>query len=297
MRGLDLGDRVGICWPGNDLNANMNRQPNLTRRQFLSTSALAATALSIVPRRVVAGSGEVPPSEKINIAGVGVGGQGAGDINEVAPGNNIVALCDVDLKHSAETFNRFPQAKQYRDFRKMFDELEKSIDAVVVATPDHCHAVAAMAAIKRRKHVYCEKPLAHSIHEVRELMRAAREYRVVSQLGNQGHSFETIRLFYEWVRDGAIGKVHTIHAGCNAVNSGLDQLPHLKEEHPVPPTLDWDLARPGPDAPLSPGLPAGSLARLGALRQRHGRRLDLPRGGPGVLGARPRRAGHHPGPG
>ena len=125
---FDLGNRVGICWPGNDLNTNMNRQPNLTRRQFLSTSALAATALSIVPRHVVAGSGEVPPSEKINIAGVGVGGQGAGDINEVAPGNNIVALCDVDLKHSAETFKRFPQAKQYRDFRKMFDEMEKSIE-------------------------------------------------------------------------------------------------------------------------------------------------------------------------
>jgi predicted dehydrogenase len=123
----------------------------------------------------------------------------------------------------------------------MFDEMEKSFDAVVVATPDHCHAVAAMAAIKHGKHLYCEKPLAHSIHEVRDLMRAAREHKVVTQLGNQGHSFESIRFFCEWVRDGAIGNVHTIHAGCNARNSGIDELPHLKEEHPVPPTLDWDL--------------------------------------------------------
>jgi predicted dehydrogenase len=105
---------------------------------------------------------------------------------------------------------KFPEAKQYRDFRKMFDEMEKNIDAVVVATPDHTHAVAAMAAIKRGKHVYCEKPLAHSIYEVRQLMKAAQEHKVVTQLGNQGHSFNTIRQFREWIEDGAIGKVHTI---------------------------------------------------------------------------------------
>jgi predicted dehydrogenase len=197
--------------------------------------------MTIVPRHVVAGSGTTPPSEKLNIAGIGVGGQGAGDIGAVAGGNNIVALCDVDSRHSAETFKKFPEAKSYRDFRKMFDEMEKQIDAVVVATPDHFHAVAAMAAIKRGKHLYCEKPLAHSVSEVRALMKAAKEHNVVTQLGNQGHSFDTIRDFCEWIWDGAIGKVHTIHCGCEAVNSGLDQLPHLKEEHPVPPTLDWDL--------------------------------------------------------
>jgi predicted dehydrogenase len=98
-----------------------------------------------------------------------------------------------------------------------------------------------MSAIKRGKHVYCEKPLAHSIHEVRELMKAAKKHKVVTQLGNQGHSYETIRLFCEWVWDGAIGKVHTIHCGCNAVNSGIDQLPKLSEHHQVPATLDWDL--------------------------------------------------------
>jgi predicted dehydrogenase len=194
----------------------------------------------IVPRHVLAASGTTPPSEKLNIAGIGVGGQGAGDLNDVAPGNNIVALCDVDARHAANTFKKFPDAKQYRDFRKMFDEMEKGIDAVVVATPDHFHAVAAMAAIKRGKHVYCEKPLAHSVAEVRELMRAAQAHKVVTQLGNQGHSFDTIRDFCEWIWDGAIGNVHTIHAGCSAVNSGIDQLPRLKEQHPVPETLDWD---------------------------------------------------------
>jgi predicted dehydrogenase len=194
----------------------------------------------IVPSYVAGATGKIPPSEKINIAGIGVGGMGAGDIGAVAPGNNIVALCDVDSKQSADTFKKFPGAKQYRDFRKMFDEMEKQIDAVVVATPDHFHAVAAMAAIKRGKHVYCEKPLAHSVYEVRELMKAAKQHKVVTQLGNQGHSFGSIRDFCEWIWDGAIGQVHTIHAGCDAVNSAVDQLPRLKEQHPVPPTLDWD---------------------------------------------------------
>jgi predicted dehydrogenase len=123
----------------------------------------------------------------------------------------------------------------------MFDEAANSFDAVLVATPDHCHAVASMAAIKHGKHVYCEKPLAHSVGEVRALMKASRESKVVTQLGNQGHSFGSIRDFVEWIQAGAIGQVHTIEAGANAVNSGLDQLASLKESHAVPPTLDWDL--------------------------------------------------------
>jgi predicted dehydrogenase len=217
------------------------RQPRLNRRDFLRAASASVATFTLVPRHVVAGSDSAPPSEKLNIAGIGVGGQGAGDIGAVANGGNIVALCDVDTRHSAETFKKFPDAKQYRDFRKMFDEMAKQIDAVVVATPDHFHAVAAMAAIKHGKHLYCEKPLAHSVYEVRQLMNAAKEHNVVTQLGNQGHSFNTIRDFCEWVWDGAIGNVHTIHCGCEAVNSGIDALPKLKEEHPVPPTLDWDL--------------------------------------------------------
>ncbi|MFO1501833.1 MAG: Gfo/Idh/MocA family oxidoreductase, partial [Verrucomicrobiota bacterium] len=139
-----------------------------------------------------------------------------------------------------DTFKKFPDAKPFQDFRRMFDQMEKEIDAVVVSTPDHTHAVAAMAAIKRGKHVYCEKPLAHSVDEVRQLMKAAKEHKVVTQLGNQGHSFDSIRDFCEWIWDGAIGQVHTIHAGCEAVNSAIDSLPRLKEEHTAPSTLDWD---------------------------------------------------------
>ena len=207
----------------------------------------------------MARSAETPPSEKLNIAGIGVGGMGAGDIGAVAPGNNIVALCDVDQNRSRGTFEKFPDAKPYRDFRKMFDEMEKSIDAVVVATPDHFHAVAAMAAIQRGKHVYCEKPLAHSVFEVRQLMKAAAEHKVVTQLGNQGHSSESIRVFCEWIWDGAIGKVHTIHAGCRAVNSGVDALPRLKEQHEVPAHLDWDLwLGPALDRPYHPAYLPGS---------------------------------------
>lgn len=218
----------------------MKTRTPLTRRQFLNTAAVTAGGLMIVPRHVVAASGSTPPAEKLNVAGIGVGGMGAGDINEVSKGNNIVALCDVDERRAGETFKKFPDAKRFKDFRKMFDAMEKQIDAVVVATPDHFHAVAAMAAIKRGKHVYCEKPLAHSIHEVRELMKAAKQHKVVTQLGNQGHSYDSIRDFCEWIGDGAIGNVHTIHAGCEYVNSGVDHLPQLKQQFDVPETLDWN---------------------------------------------------------
>lgn len=219
----------------------MNNCRTVSRRTFIRTAGTAAAALSIVPRHVVAGSGETPPSERLNIAAIGVGGQGFGDLNQIAPGNKVVALCDADERQAGGAFKQYPDAKRYRDFRKMFDEMEKNIDAVLVATPDHTHAVAAMAAIKRGKHVYCEKPLAHSVYEVRQLMKAAKDHKVVTQLGNQGHSYDDIRKFCEFIWDGAIGKVHTIHAGCHAVNSGLNRLARLKEEHPVPQGLDWDL--------------------------------------------------------
>ncbi len=210
-----------------------------SRRQFLKSASGAVAAFTIVPRHVL-GQGQTPPSEKLSIAGIGAGGMGGGDINAVAEGNNIIALCDVDLRR-ASTIEKYPEAKVYRDFRKMFDEMADQIDAVIVGTPDHTHAVAAMAAIKRGKHVYCEKPLAHSVAEVRALMKAAQEYKVVTQLGNQGHSFDTIRTFCEWVWDGAIGDVHTIHCGCRAVNSGTGRLSQMNEKEEIPPELKWDL--------------------------------------------------------
>ncbi len=218
----------------------MKKKSSLTRRGFVGTLAAAGAGLTIVPRCAVARAGETPPNEKLDIASIGVGGMGAGDVNDVSR-ENIVALCDVDTRRAGGTFKKFPKARQFRDFRKMFDAMEKEIDAVTVSTPDHTHAVAAMAAIKRGKHVYCQKPLAHSVYECRELAKAAREHNVVTQLGNQGHSFDSIRDFCEWIWDDAIGKVHTIHAGCTAVNSALGQLPRLKEKPPVPDGLEWDL--------------------------------------------------------
>ncbi len=230
----------------------------LTRRRFVQ-AASTVSAFTFVPGHVLGADGATPASERINIAGIGVGGQGAGDINAVAGGNNIVALCDVDEKRSADTFKKFPDAKRYKDFRKMFDEMDKNIDAVVVATPDHFHAVAAMAAIQRGKHVYCEKPLAHNIFEVRELMKAAKAKNVVTQLGNQGHSTDSIRMFCEWVQDGAIGNVTEIHCGCTAVNSGIDRLPMLKQQHVVPPTLDWEQwLGPALDRPYCPAYLPGA---------------------------------------
>lgn len=204
-----------------------------TRRRFLQASA----ALALGPRAVHAGGGR----EKLNVAFVGVGGRGAASLNALSEGNNVAALCDLDDRRAGDAFKRFPAAKKYRDFRRMFDEMGKSIDAVAIATPDHTHAVAAMDAIRRGLHVYCEKPLAHSVHEVRALMKAAREKGVVTQLGNQGHSTETIRKCVEWIRDGAIGRVHTIHACSSSYHCKIKELPLLSEKHPVPPELDWDL--------------------------------------------------------
>jgi predicted dehydrogenase len=220
----------------------------VTRRQF-AVAAGAVAALTIVPRHVLARSGQTPPNEKLSVAGIGVGGQGGADVDGVhAQGTaDIVALCDVDWDYAGKIFRttdgkaKYSSAKKFGDFRKMFDEMEKRIDAVVIGTPDHNHAVTAMAAIRRGKHVYCEKPLAHSVDEVRQLTKAAKEHNVVTQLGNQGHSFESIRLFCEWIWDGAIGEVHTIHCGSANLNSGVAQLAQLKQEHKVPAALDWDL--------------------------------------------------------
>jgi len=179
----------------------------------------------------------------LNIAAIGVGGRGWADLKGVG-GENIVALCDVDARQTGRAYKEFPNAKRFSDFRKMLDEVDKQIDAVTVATPDHTHAVACMAAMKRGKHVYCEKPLAHSIHEIRELRRAARENSIIAQLGNQGHSSGTIRTFCEWIWDGAIGNVTEVHAACSAfkdVYCQIHKLPLLKEKHEVPAELDWDL--------------------------------------------------------
>ena len=224
------------------------KNTSISRRQFLGTATVAA--FTIVPRKVLGGPRNIPPSEKLNIAGIGIGGRGEGDLHECGS-ENIVALCDVDDNYAARVFKKYPNAQKYYDFRKMLDK-EKSIDAVVIATPDHTHAVVAMAAIKRGKHVYCEKPLAHSINEVRKLTEAAKEAGVSTQLGNQGQASEGTRLVEEFIRDRALGPVREVHSWCNRPISprGIDR---PKDTLPVPETLNWDLwLGPAPQRPYHP---------------------------------------------
>ena len=189
---------------------------------------------------------------------MGVGGQGGLDLDEVKD-QNIVALVDVDWAYAAHTFDKHPQAKKYKDFREMLDR-EKGIDAVVVGTPDHNHAIVSMAAIKRGKHVYCEKPLTHTVHEARALAAAAREQKVATQMGNQGMAFEGNRLMTEWIEDGAIGPVREAHVWSDRpTHSG--ELPlwwpqgieRPQERPPAPESLDWDLwLGPAPWRPYHP---------------------------------------------
>jgi predicted dehydrogenase len=222
----------------------MSRQ-QISRRRFLGTAA-ATTAFTIVPRHVLGGAQHTAPSEKLNIAGIGVGGMGKSNLSQLES-ENIVALCDVDHAYAAGTFKKYPQAKVYTDFREMLDK-EKGIDAVMIATPDHTHAVISMEAMRRGKHVYCQKPLTHDIYEARMLAKAARETGVTTQMGIQGHSGEGARLICEWISDGAIGEVHEVDAWCNLSyypfghaywSSKWSRRP--EDTPPVPATLNWDL--------------------------------------------------------
>ena len=233
--------------------ASSQDQSTLTsRRSFLGRAAVAAVAVSVVPRHVLGGPGNTPPSEKLNIAGIGIGGMGATNLRNCAQ-EHIVALCDLDSAVAAKTFAQYPQAKRYKDFRVMLDQ-QKDLDAVIVATPDHTHAVIALAAITRGKHVYVQKPLAHSVWEARVLTEAARSHKVVSQMGNQGHSGDGARLICEWIADGAIGEVREVHAWTNRPvwPQGIE-VDRPKETPPVPPSLDWDLwIGPAPYRPYHP---------------------------------------------
>jgi len=222
----------------------------INRRDFIGATAAAAAAAVIVPRSVLGGKRYTAPSDRLRIAGIGVGGQGGGDLSQMKS-ENIVALCDVDWARAGRSFERFPDARRYRDFRIMLDK-ETDIDAVVVGTPDHVHAPAASAAIKAGKHVFCEKPLTHTISEARALTNAAREAGVVTQMGNQGHAMESMRVLCEWLWDGAIGTVREVHAWSPhpVWPQGIGR---PSETPPVPSTLDWDLwLGPAPERPYHP---------------------------------------------
>jgi predicted dehydrogenase len=200
----------------------------------------------VVPRHVLGGPRQIPPGEKMNVAGIGIGGMGGSNLASLES-ENIVALCDVDPAHAAHTIKRYPKAKVYIDYRDMLDK-QKDIDGVVVATPDHTHAVISIAAMKAGKHVYCQKPLTHDVYESRRMAEVAKECKVATQMGIQGHSMEGIRLMTEWVAAGVIGEIREVDAWCDLTyypwghagwSSSWSQRP--KETPPVPAGLNWDL--------------------------------------------------------
>jgi predicted dehydrogenase len=229
----------------------LKMKKNLSRRKFIATTAMATTAFTILPRHVLGGPGYKAPSDTLNIACVGIHGKGRSDIQAVSS-ENIVALCDVDLKQGIETRKKHLKASQYQDFRMMLEK-EKNIDAVTVSTPDHNHAVIAIAAMQRGKHVFVQKPLTRTVYEARQLAKAAKKYKVVTQMGNQGHSGEGARLINEWIWDGAIGDVSVIHAWTDRPIWPQGEIKRPEEILSVPPSLDWTTwLGPAPKRPYNP---------------------------------------------
>jgi predicted dehydrogenase len=219
-----------------------NRKNNLSRRSFIRNAGLAAAAVTIVPRHVIGGKGFLAPSDKLLIAGIGVGGKGESDIASFMKSGKaeIAFLCDVDDRRAANSIKAFPKAKYYKDFRQMLDKEHKNIDAVSVSTPDHNHAVQAMAAMQLGKHVYVQKPLTHDIYEARMLTEAAKKYKVVTQMGNQGSSGDGVRQLKEWYNAGLLGDVSTVYCWTNRPvwPQGIAWSDKKAE---VPKELDWDL--------------------------------------------------------
>ncbi|MCK5067197.1 MAG: Gfo/Idh/MocA family oxidoreductase [Bacteroidales bacterium] len=216
------------------------KNPTLHRRAFIKATAATAAGITIIPSHVMGRAlGHVAPSDKLNIAGVGVGGKGRVNLKAMAT-ENIVALCDVDWKYAKACFDDYPKARRYWDWRKMLEEMGDNIDAVMIATADHTHAAIAATAIKMGKHVYCQKPLTHSVYESRLLTRLAREYKVATQMGNQGNSSPEARTVEEWIWSGEIGEVKEVHAWTNRPiwPQGLQR---PKEVMTAPDTMNWDL--------------------------------------------------------
>ncbi|HRQ50684.1 MAG TPA: Gfo/Idh/MocA family oxidoreductase, partial [Agriterribacter sp.] len=219
----------------------MPEKKNRSRRNFIKNTAIGAAGFMIVPRNVL-GKGYIAPSDKLIIAGVGAGGKGRSDLANFYESKKaeIGFLCDVDDRMAEESRKRFPKAKYYKDWREMLDKEAKSFDAVSVSTPDHTHAVVAMAAMRRKKHVYVQKPLTHDIWEARMLTEAADKFKVVTQMGNQGASGDGVRQMQEWFDAGVIGDVHTVYIFTNRP-IWPQGIPWPAEKPPVPPELDWDL--------------------------------------------------------
>jgi hypothetical protein len=213
---------------------------NLSRRSFLTAASAALAGTVFIPNMISA-----KPSNRLNIAVIGVGGRGAACWTQV-PKESIVAMCDVDDRRSVQGFEACPEAKRYKDFRVMLDKMHRDIDAVIIATPDHTHFAAAMACMELGKHVFVEKPLCHNIWQSRTLKKAAKHYGVVSQMGNQGHTTNGIRLVKEWYDMGLLGQVKEVHAWqppLNNVKAGafVPSTTFPPQAMPVPKELDWNL--------------------------------------------------------
>jgi predicted dehydrogenase len=296
-----------------DKNRKNPRSNTLTRRNFLGTTATAAAAFTIIPRYVMGGTGYTAPSDLINVAGIGVGSQGGGDIQQIcspdvpivrpqrnsngtpmtkeqiaaqqarmaermnrsnaagqqntnaaiqmgAAGSgkviklaNIYALCDVDPDYSGHILKGYPKAKIYNDWREMLDK-EKSIDAVVIGTPDHNHAIIASAFMRAKKHVYLEKPMVKTIVECRKLAEIAKETGVVTQMGNQGHATEGTRKTVEWIQSGVIGLVRNVQLSTNRPVGVWPQGDMKRPDGvPVPNNVNYDVwLGPAPQKPFNP---------------------------------------------
>ena len=179
---------------------------NFSRRSFIKSTTAASTGLFLIPDFL-----KNPPTNRLNVAVIGVGGRGKANWSKI-PKENIVALCDVDDNRAAAGYKIFPKARKFKDFRVMFDQMAKEIDAVIITTPDHTHFAATMIAMQLGMHVYVEKPLAHNVWQLRTLKKAAKYYKIVSQMGNQGHTTNGIRLIKEWYDQGILGEVREVHA-------------------------------------------------------------------------------------
>jgi predicted dehydrogenase len=228
----------------------------ITRRHLLGQIIAAGSAPLIVPRHVIAGSGGVPPSEKLTTAHIGVSGQGGGVLAEIGGFSEVqvVGLCDADEGRLRGAAEKYPMAQQHRDWRKMLDS-QKDIDAVVIATPDHHHAPAALTAMLQGKHAYVEKPLAHTIQEARLMGEVAKRMKVVTQMGNGGHSGDGLRRWKEYYDAGAIGVAKEVHVWSDRPGNwwGTQGTPRPTDLPPVPATLDWDLwIGPAPMRPYHP---------------------------------------------
>jgi predicted dehydrogenase len=225
------------------------RSGGVSRRTMMA----AAAGVMIVPSHVLGGEGKTPPSGKLNVAGIGVGGMGFGDLKNVSQTENVVAVCDVDRRTLARAQKEWPGAKPHTDFRRMLEE-QNDIDAVVIATPDHLHAHPTMMAMRMGKHVHCQKPLTHSVAEARAVGKLARESKVATQMGNQGQASEAPRVVAELIAAGAIGNVREVHGWSNRrPDISPRGIARPKDTPKAPEWLDWDLwVGPSPMRPYHP---------------------------------------------